>query len=191
MILKEYQKRAVATVGDFVEGLARWRREDEAARKQNPDWGFDWVERAWRDTGLGRPYRARRTGVGDPLPAFCLKIPTGGGKTLLATRVIDLVNGRFLHRRRGLVLWIVPTTQIYNQTLGPSRIAIIPTGSSLTCCPASAPGCSRRRRRSVRGMSRRTSASSSSCFRPPTGRRRTGFGCTGTPGGSRGTRRTA
>ena len=118
MILKEYQKRAVATVGDFVEGLARWRREDEAARKQNPDWGVDWVGRAWRDTGIGRPYRARRTGVGDPLPAFCLKIPTGGGKTLLATRVIDLVNGRFLHRRRGLVLWIVPTTQIYNQTLG-------------------------------------------------------------------------
>ena len=117
MILKEYQKRAVATVSDFVERLAQWRREDDAARRRNPEWGFDWVERAWSRAVPGRPYRPRRNGVGDPLPAFCLKIPTGGGKTLLATRVIDLVNARFLHRHRGLVLWIVPTTQIYRQTL--------------------------------------------------------------------------
>ncbi len=67
MILKEYQEWTVATVGDFVAELARWRREYEAARRQNPDWGFDWVERAWSDTGVGRPHRARCTGVGDPL----------------------------------------------------------------------------------------------------------------------------
>ena len=50
MILKEYQKRVVATVGDFLERLSRWRREDEAARKQNPVWGLDWVERALSET---------------------------------------------------------------------------------------------------------------------------------------------
>ncbi len=78
---------------------------------------IDWVARAWRESFPGRPYHARKNGIDQPLPAFCLKIPTGGGKTLLATRTIDLVNAHFLHRRRGLVLWIVPTTQIYNQTL--------------------------------------------------------------------------
>ena len=31
--------------------------------------------------------------------------------------MIDLVNAHFRQSRRGLVLWIVPTTQIYNQTL--------------------------------------------------------------------------
>lgn len=41
MILKEYQKWTAATVGDFVAKLARWRRESEAVRRQNPDWGFD------------------------------------------------------------------------------------------------------------------------------------------------------
>ena len=75
------------------------------------------MEKAWRKTVAGRPYHPRLNGLGEHLPAFCLKIPTGGGKTLLATRVIDLVSGHFRQSRRGLVLWIVPTTQIYNQTL--------------------------------------------------------------------------
>ena len=117
MILKEYQQRALETVRGFLEELAAWRKEDAAARGQNPDWGFDWVQRAWARTVTGRSYVARRNGLGEQLPAFCLKIPTGGGKTLLATRVIDLVNAHFRRSRRGLVLWIVPTTQIYNQTL--------------------------------------------------------------------------
>ena len=117
MILKEYQKRTLATVRSFVAELAKWRAEDEEARKHNPNWASDWVERAWRKTVPQRPYQPRLNGLGEYLPAFCLKIPTGGGKTLLATRVIDLANSHFRHSRRGLVLWIVPTTQIYNQTL--------------------------------------------------------------------------
>ncbi|MDE2927589.1 MAG: DEAD/DEAH box helicase family protein [Acidobacteriota bacterium] len=117
MILKEYQKRTLATVQGFLEALATWREKDRAARSQDPEWGFDWVERAWSRTVAGRPYHPRRNGLGERLPAFCLKIPTGGGKTLLATRVIDLFNAHYRQSRRGLVLWIVPTTQIYNQTL--------------------------------------------------------------------------
>ena len=117
MILKEYQKRTVAAVRGFVAELAKWRAEDEKAREHNPNWGSDWVQRAWESTAVGRRYNPRRNGLGEHLPAFCLKIPTGGGKTLLATRVIDLVNAHFRQSRRGLVLWIVPTTQIYNQTL--------------------------------------------------------------------------
>ena len=116
MILKEYQKRTLADVRRFVQHLAAWREKDMKARSQDPEWGFDWLRRAWRKTVPGRFYHARRNGLGERLPAFCLKIPTGGGKTLLATRVIDLVNAHFRQSRRGLVLWIVPTTQIYNQT---------------------------------------------------------------------------
>lgn len=117
MILKDYQQRALATVRRFLEQLAASRENDAAARRENSEWGFDWVERAWSKTEVGRPYYARRNGLGEQLPSFCLKIPTGGGKTLLAARVIDLVNSHFRQSRRGLVLWIVPTTQIYNQTL--------------------------------------------------------------------------
>ena len=117
MILKEYQKRTLAEVRRFIQHLAAWREKDMQARSQDPEWGFDWVQRAWGKTMRGRFYHARRNGLGERLPAFCLKIPTGGGKTLLATRVIDLVNAHFRQTRRGLVLWIVPTTQIYRQTL--------------------------------------------------------------------------
>lgn len=46
-----------------------------------------------------------------------LKIPTGGGKTILACHIIDLINRTYLKKQTGIVLWIVPTTQIYRQTL--------------------------------------------------------------------------
>ena len=117
MILKEYQQRALTTVRGFLEALATWKKQDAAARTQNPDWGLDWVHRAWEEAGPKLAYFPRRNGLDERLPTFCLKIPTGGGKTLLATRVIHLVNAHYRQTRRGLVLWIVPTTQIYNQTL--------------------------------------------------------------------------
>ena len=117
MILKEYQKRALATVEAFLERLTEWRGKAAAVLEVDPEMDFDWAARAWEKTVPSRPYRPRRNGLGEPLPSFCLKIPTGGGKTLLATRVIDLVNTHYRRRQTGLVLWIVPTTQIYAQTL--------------------------------------------------------------------------
>ena len=52
-------------------------------------------------TGPSRSFVPRRNGLGEPLPWFCLKIPTGGGETLLATKVVDLVNTRS-ERRVGI-----------------------------------------------------------------------------------------
>ena len=117
MYLKEYQKRALATVQEFLEELTNWRDRAEKALKLDPELNIDWVSEAWKKTARGRAYAARKNGMGEYLPSFCLKIPTGGGKTLLATKVIDLVNTHYLRRQTGLVLWIVPTTQIYDQTL--------------------------------------------------------------------------
>ncbi len=117
MILKEYQKQALDTVQQFLEQLSEWREKAAVAMKAVPDLPVDWVERAWRQVAPGRAYLPRKNGLDELLPTFCLKIPTGGGKTLLATKVVDLVNTRFRRRQTGLVLWIVPTTQIYDQTL--------------------------------------------------------------------------
>lgn len=78
---------------------------------------IDWVGGAWKKVAPNRSYSPRQNGLGDHLPSFCLKIPTGGGKTLLATKVINLVNHHYRRQNTGLVLWIVPTTQIYDQTL--------------------------------------------------------------------------
>ena len=117
MVLKEYQKRTLATVREFLEGLAEWRSRAATILAVDPEMDVDWVRKAWEKSTPARIYQPRRNGLGEPLPSFCLKIPTGGGKTLLATKVVDLVNTHYRQRQTGLVLWIVPTTQIYNQTL--------------------------------------------------------------------------
>ena len=116
MILKEFQKRALEQVRGFVEQLAEQRDKAREIREQYPEIEIDWAEQAWKRNST-RPYVPRRNGLNETLPAFCLKIPTGGGKTLLATKIIDLANTHYRRRQTGLVLWIVPTTQIYNQTL--------------------------------------------------------------------------
>ena len=92
-------------------------RRAAATLELDPGLDFDWVRKAWEKSAPARIYQPRRNGSGEPLPSFCLKIPTGGGKTLLATKVVDLVNTHYRKRQTGLVLWIVPTTQIYSQTL--------------------------------------------------------------------------
>ena len=115
--LKDYQKETLAQVRVYLETLAALRAKDVAARAIDPELAIDWPTRAWEKVETGRQYFPRRNGLNEPLPSFCLKIPTGGGKTLLATKTIDLVNTYFRKTNRGLVLWVVPTTQIYNQTL--------------------------------------------------------------------------
>ena len=117
MILKEYQKRALGVVRNYLELLTEWRAKVARADELGLDMDVDWAAEAWKKTAPASAYLPRRNGLGEPLPSFCLKLPTGGGKTLLATKVVDLVNTIYRKRRKGLVLWIVPTTQIYNQTL--------------------------------------------------------------------------
>jgi type III restriction enzyme len=63
------------------------------------------------------PHSSRFDGAGRPIPNVCLKVPTGGGKTLLAAASVAKVFGRYLQRHTGLVLWVVPNEAIYRQTL--------------------------------------------------------------------------
>ena len=116
MILKDYQKRALETIQEFLEQLIELRGKAKRAKDEH-DINHDWVKSAWENLDCPHAYHLRKNGLGEFLPSFCLKIPTGGGKTLLAIKVVDLVNTHYFQKQTGLVLWIVPTAQIYSQTL--------------------------------------------------------------------------
>lgn len=111
MELKDYQKTALERVGKY---LAFVRKETDVGNIRHAS------EDAWRELALefnlGR-YDEKENGLGRDVPNFVLKIPTGGGKTFLAVKTIDIVNEVFRKKRTGLVLWVVPTTSIFRQTV--------------------------------------------------------------------------
>lgn len=57
-----------------------------------------------------------KDGVGGSIPHVCLKLPTGGGKTLLAAHSVDRILVNHFKQTSGFVLWIVPSEAIYTQT---------------------------------------------------------------------------
>ncbi len=50
------------------------------------------------------------------LPYVCLRIPTGGGKTILAAHSISVAADSFLRTDAPTVLWLVPSQTIREQT---------------------------------------------------------------------------
>ncbi|MFN8483642.1 MAG: DEAD/DEAH box helicase family protein [Anaerolineae bacterium] len=114
MELKSYQQATLDWLNRYLSAL----RAEQAKAARGREIGiedYDWDAKAWKAVS-DRLYVPRRTGDNERVPFACLKIPTGGGKTLLGVRAVDAA-GHFRQSQTGLVLWIVPTTQIYNQTL--------------------------------------------------------------------------
>src|SRR5207253_3183768 len=65
------------------------------------------------------------------IPYVCLRIPTGGGKTLVGCEAISIAQKELLRLDNSLVLWLVPSDAIRTQTLtrlrdrkDPYRIAL-------------------------------------------------------------------
>jgi type III restriction enzyme len=52
----------------------------------------------------------------DDVPYLCLRLPTGGGKTLLSSHTIHIAGNACLEEDFPLVLWLVPTNTIRTQT---------------------------------------------------------------------------
>ena len=118
MKLKQYQEKVLKELKEYLDALSEAKNEFEkiAAISPNSAKYVDFPKQAWEKV-TRRSYTSKTNGLNDPLPDIYLKVPTGGGKTLLACHAIDSVQKKYLNRQTGLVLWIVPSTQIYRQTI--------------------------------------------------------------------------
>lgn len=117
MELKEYQQTTLDQVSNYLHALNGWREKNaKVIDAVGQEASIDFPQKAWEEIG-GSRYKSRRNAIDQYYPNFCLKIPTGGGKTLLAVKIIDLVNSVYQKKRTGLILWVVPTNQIYRQTI--------------------------------------------------------------------------
>ena len=123
MELKQYQRRALDAFDAWRTALdaARGNAAKAAAALEQagvavPAEVRNFPRAAWErlaETGgvAGGGHVDRSDDAGRPIPHVCLKVPTGGGKTLLAAGALER-----LGRQTGLVLWIVPSRAIYAQT---------------------------------------------------------------------------
>ena len=126
MELKIYQQNALDAFTRWLEALEETQHTSKtaiAALRQAgvdsiPDELQNYPQKAWQNLKQsdGVPptagdYVPRTDDAKRPIPHICFKVPTGGGKTLLAAAALER-----LHRQRGLTLWIVPTKAIYAQT---------------------------------------------------------------------------
>ena len=71
------------------------------------------TERLW---GRGLSYNPL-SGFPTDMPYFCLRVPTGGGKTWLAAKSVQLVNTHLLRCEHSVILWLVPSKPIREQTI--------------------------------------------------------------------------
>jgi len=76
---------------------------------------FDDAEAAFvMETKL--PYRHAPM-IADGTPYVCIRIPTGGGKTIVAAHSVGVAAKTFMQVDKPMVLWLVPSTPILEQTL--------------------------------------------------------------------------
>jgi type III restriction enzyme len=104
--LKDYQERVKESLAEFFR---------LTARTQSPEDAFREVTR--RTFGAPQPYlRVGAAGLDSGMPYVCLRVPTGGGKTLLACHAAGLAITELLRAERAVVLWLVPSNTILDQT---------------------------------------------------------------------------
>ena len=110
MELKPYQDRALDALRRFL----------SAARVKAP---ADAYAEVIAGAELGNYARGGYTPVEglEATPYCCLRLPTGGGKTLLAAHAIKVAAENYMDRDRVPVIWLVPSNAIQVQTLDALR----------------------------------------------------------------------
>ena len=96
--LKEYQQASLNKFRDFLRDI----QTDGASVA---------YYKATRNPYVDAPQIAEGT------PYVCIRIPTGGGKTIVAAHSVGVAAKEFLQAPNPMVLWLVPSTPILEQTV--------------------------------------------------------------------------
>ena len=94
--LKSYQQAALDVLGQFA----------RSAQTKGPALAFGEL--------VGRPYNPDPFGE---VPCVCLRIPTGGGKTLMAAHAVRVLATEWRATDAPVTVWLVPSDTIRSQTL--------------------------------------------------------------------------
>ena len=98
MKLKRYQENAIEKLEEFL----------ELTKKQKPKLAFyELTEEKYNAEWFG------------DVPFVCIRIPTGGGKTLVGCKSVERIMSTALQNKMdtGIVMWFVPSDSIKTQTL--------------------------------------------------------------------------
>ncbi|QQA44508.1 DEAD/DEAH box helicase [Pelagovum pacificum] len=99
--LKEYQQTTLNRLRSFL-------RDASAIGPDGANLAF------YKATNM--PYRHAPV-IADGTPYICLRIPTGGGKTVMGAYAVGIAAQEFMEVKNPMVLWLVPSTPILEQTV--------------------------------------------------------------------------
>lgn len=100
--LKNYQNETLQILREFLEEARLMPVEEAFTRAQQ------------RQNRQPLPYLHHSFAQ---VPYVCLRLPTGGGKTVLASYAVGIAKRAYLEQDYPIVLWLVPTNTIREQTL--------------------------------------------------------------------------
>ena len=101
--LKQYQQGALDTLSSFLKNC-----------RDTGDVNTSFSNSLKENNFPNVPYRSYNF---NDIPYVCIRIPTGGGKTILGTFSIPVVAKELLLEDFPITLWLVPTTTIQEQTV--------------------------------------------------------------------------
>ena len=119
MYLKKYQQRVISEIKEYLRVAKETKLSFETAMEALPEDmrdSLNYVKKTHEKLKLEYNDESKN-GLNRYYPRVNLKIPTGGGKTILAVEAIKEYQTLFAQRKTGLVVWIVPKEIIYKQTV--------------------------------------------------------------------------
>lgn len=111
MELKPYQQQVITDLSLFLEHIQETKNVQDAFYNF---WSLHPKTPLFPFSGTAvEPYKNNVSNV----PHICIKVPTAGGKTFIACNAIKTIFDRFNHDRPKVVVWLVPSITILDQTI--------------------------------------------------------------------------